>query len=90
MVLVVLSMYLLSCVGGSIESQNDKHIRNLERALEKGDIRTVGKEMKYLDDYDDNGGRFTEQQEAKFEEMNRKYPESLRQGYQEKERLDGK
>ena len=81
---------LLSCGKGSIESQNDKHIKNLERALEKGDIKTVGKEMKYLDDYDDNGGRFTEEQEKKFNEIERKYPESLRQGNHEKDRLQGK
>ena len=89
-IIVLLSLIITACGSGSIESQNDKHIRNMERALERGDIQTVGQEMKYLDEYDDRGGRFTEQQEAKFEEMERKYPESLRQGHHEKDRLQGK
>jgi hypothetical protein len=87
---LLLSIYCMTSCGGSIESQNDKHIRKLERALQRGDIKGAGKEMKYLDDYDDNGGRFTREQDAKFEELSRKYPESIRRAHHEKDRLQGK
>jgi hypothetical protein len=87
---LLLSIFCMTSCGGSIESQNDKHIRKLERALERGDIKAAGKEMKYLDDYDDNGGRFTREQDAKCEELGRKYPESIRRAHHEKDRLQGK
>ena len=87
---LLLSIFCMTSCVGSIESQNDKHIRRLERALERGDIKAAGKEMKYLDDYDENGGRFTREQDAKCEELDRKYPESMRRAHHEKDRLQSK
>ena len=76
---VPLVFIVFSCSGGSIESRNDDHIRNMERAFESGDVNEIAEEMSYFDEYDDNGGRFTKEQEDKFKEMSRKYPESIRQ-----------
>lgn len=86
---VIVAMFA-SCGGGSIESQNDKHLKSLEKALEKGDIKKAGKEMQYFNNYDNNGGRFTKEQERQIEKMSEKYPESIRQAHHEKDRLDGK
>ena len=75
----LIACFVISCNGGSIESRNDSHIDTMEWALRNGDIETVAEEMVYFDEYDDNGGRFTKEQEDKFKEMSRKYPESIRQ-----------
>ena len=85
----LIACFVVSCNGGSIESRNDAHIRTMERALQSGDIQTVAEEMLYFDNYDDNGGRFTKEQNDKFKEMKRKYPESIRQARRIKDSYEG-
>lgn len=86
----LIACFVMSCNGGSIESRNDSHIDTMEWALRNGDIETVAEEMVYFDEYDDNGGRFTNEQNNKFRELKRMYPESMRQAKRLKDKLQGK
>lgn len=87
--MILFSLGFIGC-GSSIESKNDRHLKNLEKALDRGDIKEAGREVKYLDDYDDNGGVFTIEQEQRISELERKYPQSIREAVKEKDRLNGK